>query len=122
MNPRIARLKRLGPVGAVIERAASAALTRRVFGKPARRLAKAWRRNGGRSATYRVDWSPRARRWEPATASNCHCCSTRPRGPMRRCSVAAPVDDHLADTMRRNWAGFAHNGIAGLDSPSLHFG
>jgi para-nitrobenzyl esterase len=34
----------------------------------------------------------------------------------------APVDERLADTMRRNWAGFAHDGIAGLDSPSLRFG
>src|SRR6202008_890995 len=42
MNPRVVRLKRLGPVGTVIERGVSAALTRRVFGYPARRLANAW--------------------------------------------------------------------------------
>ena len=29
---------------------------------------------------------------------------------------------NLIETVRRNWAAFAHNGIAGLDSPSLHFG
>ena len=33
-----------------------------------------------------------------------------------------PVDDRLADTMRRNWSGFAHHGVDGLDSPSLRFG
>jgi para-nitrobenzyl esterase len=33
-----------------------------------------------------------------------------------------PVDDRLAETERRNWSGFAHDGIAGLDSPSLRFG
>src|SRR6185312_17110160 len=49
MDPRIARLKRLGPAGRAVEQAAAAALTRRVFGMPARRLAKSWRAKGGRS-------------------------------------------------------------------------
>jgi para-nitrobenzyl esterase len=120
MNPRIARLKRLRPVGAVIERTVSAALTRRVFGKPARRLAKTWRRNGGRAATFRVDWSP-------ARIGACHCIELpllfdAPAWVDAPMLGGAPVDERLADTMRRNWAGFAHNGIAGLDSPSLRFG
>jgi para-nitrobenzyl esterase len=120
MNPRVARLKPLGPVGAVIERTASAALTRRVFGKPARRLAEAWRGNGGRSATYRVDWSP-------ARMRACHCIELpllfdAPAWVDAPMLGGAPVDEHLADTMRRNWTGFAHDGIAGLDSPSLRFG
>jgi para-nitrobenzyl esterase len=34
----------------------------------------------------------------------------------------SPVDDRLAETVRRNWAGFAHTGVDGLDLPSLHFG
>jgi para-nitrobenzyl esterase len=122
MDPRIARWKRLGPVGALIERKAAAALTRRVFGMPARRLAKAWRRNGGRSATYRVDWSPPG-----APMGACHCielpllfdASAWADAPMLG---GGPVDDRLAETMRRNWSGFAHHGIDGLDSPSLRFG
>jgi para-nitrobenzyl esterase len=120
MNHRIARLKRLGPVGAVIERTASAALTRRVFGKPAQRLANAWRRNGGRAATFRVDWSP-------APMRACHCIELpllfdAPAWVDAPMLGGAPVDERLAERMRRNWAGFAHNGVDGLDSPSLRFG
>jgi para-nitrobenzyl esterase len=33
-----------------------------------------------------------------------------------------PVDDRLAETMRRNWGGFAHHGVDGLDSQKLRFG
>ena len=114
MNPRIVRLSRLGPVAAVIERAASAALTRRVFGMPARQLAKTWRRNGGRAATFRVNWSP-------ARIGACHCIELpllfdAPAWADAPMLGGAPVDERLADTMRRNWSGFAHNGIGGLDS------
>jgi para-nitrobenzyl esterase len=122
MDPRIARLKLLGPVGAVIERAASAALTRRVFGVPARRLAEAWRRHGGQSAAYRVDWSPPG-----APLGACHCIELPLLFDAHAWADApmlggGPVDDRLAETMRRNWSGFAHDGIDGLDSPSLRFG
>ena len=125
MNPRVARLSRLGPVGAVMKRAASAALTRRVFGMPARRLAKAWRRNGGRSATFRVDWSP-----PRAPLGACHCIELpllfdAPAWADAPMLAGGPVDDRLAETLRRNWSGFAHNGIEGLDSPrrrrDIHF-
>lgn len=122
MDPRIARMKRFGPVGAVIERAASAALTQRVFGMPARRLAKAWRGHGGRSATYRVDWSP-----PRAPLGACHCIEL-PLLFDAHAWADAPmlgggrVDDRLVETMRRNWSGFAHHGVGGLDSPALRFG
>jgi para-nitrobenzyl esterase len=122
MNPRIVRLSRLGPLGAVIERVASAALTRRVFGMPARRLAEAWRRHGGRSAAYRVDWSP-----PRAPLGACHCIELpllfdAPAWADAPMLGGGPVDHRLAETMRRNWSGFAHDGIDGLDSPSLRFG
>jgi para-nitrobenzyl esterase len=122
MDPRIARMKRLGPVGAVIERAASAALTRRVFGTPARRLAEAWRGHGGRSATYRVDWSP-----PRAPLGACHCIELpllfdAPAWTDAPMLGGGRVDDRLAETMRRNWSGFAHHGVAALDSPALRFG
>jgi para-nitrobenzyl esterase len=120
MDPRNARRKRLGPVSAVFERAASAALTRRVFGMPARRLAEAWRGHGGRSATYRVDWSP-------ARMGACHCIELpllfdAPAWADAPMLGGGPVDERLAETMRRNWSGFAHHGVDGLDSPSLRFG
>jgi para-nitrobenzyl esterase len=122
MDPRTARLKRLGPVGTAVERAASAALTRRVFGVPARRLAEAWRGHGGRSATYRVEWSP-----PRAPLGACHCIELPllfdgPAWTDAPMLGGDPVDDRLAQTMRRNWSGFAHHGTDGLDSPSLRFG
>lgn len=120
MDPRLARLKRLGPLGRTVERAAAVAMTRRAFGKPAHRLAHLWRKHGGRSATFRVDWSPSA-------MGACHCIEL----PLLFDSAAwadAPmlggraVDDRLAGTMRRNWSGFAHNGVDGLDSQAMRFG
>ena len=89
---------------------------------PARRLAKAWRRNGGRCATYRVDWSP-----PDAPLGACHCIELPLLFDAHAWADApmlggGPVDDRLAETMRRNWSGFAHHGIDGLDSPSLRFG
>jgi para-nitrobenzyl esterase len=119
MDPRMARWKRLGPVGALVERVAAAALTRRVFGMPARRLAEAWHGYGGRAATYRVDWTPSG-----APLGACHCIEL-PLLFDAQAWADAPmlgggrVDDRLAETMRRNWSGFAHRGVDGLDSPSL---
>jgi para-nitrobenzyl esterase len=119
MDRRIARLKRYGPVGRIAERAASFAMTRRAFGKPARQLAKLWRKHGGRSATFRVDWSP-------SKLGACHCVEL----PLLFDAAAwsgspmlggRQVDDRLAATMRRNWTGFAHHGVSGLDSPALRF-
>jgi para-nitrobenzyl esterase len=107
-------------VGAVIERAAAAALTRRVFSMPARRLATTWREYGGRSATYRVDWSP-------GPMGACHCIELpllfdSPGWADAPMLGDRPVDDRLADTVRRNWSGFAHRGVDGLDSADLRFG
>jgi para-nitrobenzyl esterase len=120
LDPRAARLRRFGPPGRAVGRAAVAALTQRVFGRPARRLAKAWREYGGRSATFRVDWSPGP--W-----GACHCIElpllfdTPPwsDAPMLG---GRPVDARLAAAVRRNWSGFAHHGVAGLDSATMHFG
>jgi para-nitrobenzyl esterase len=119
MDPRMARWKRLGPVGALIDRKAAAALTRRVFGRPAEQLADAWRGYGGRAATYRVDWSP-----PDAPLGACHCIEL-PLLFDAHAWADAPmlgggrVDDRLAETVRRNWSGFAYHGIDGLDSTSL---
>jgi para-nitrobenzyl esterase len=120
MNPRIVRLKRFGPLGRILERAATVAMTQRVFGTPGRRLAKFWRKHGGRSATFRVDWAP-----SPLGA--CHCIEL-PLLFDGASWAGAPmlgdrgIDQPLAARMRRNWAGFAHDGVAGLDSPKLRFG
>jgi para-nitrobenzyl esterase len=122
MEPRMARLKRVGPLDAVIERAAAFALTRRVFRVPAGRFAQTWRGYGGRSATYRVNWSP-----PRAPMGPCHCIELPllfdgPAWHDAPMLGGDPVDDRIAETMRRNWSGFAHHGIDGLDSPSLRIG
>ena len=120
MDPRTARVRRLGPVGRAVERAAAAALTRRVFGAPAHRLVGQWRTHGGRVASFRVDWSP-------AAMGACHCIElpllfdSAPWGDAPMLG-GRPVDQRLAEAMRRNWSGFAHNGVAGLDSQALRFG
>jgi para-nitrobenzyl esterase len=119
MDPRIARAKRFGPLGGAVARVAATALTRRVFAVPARRLAAAWRNYGGRAATYRVDWSP-----TPMGA--CHCIELpllfdAPAWADAPMLGGRPVDHRLAETMRRNWSGFAHHGVGGLDSAALRF-
>jgi para-nitrobenzyl esterase len=122
VDPRIARLKRLGPLGTAVEWAAAASLTRRVFSRPARQLAEAWRKYGGRAATFRVDWSP-----PHAPLGACHCIElpllfdgpTWADAPMLG---GDPIDHRLAETMRRTWSGFAHYGVNGLESSALRFG
>jgi para-nitrobenzyl esterase len=117
MDPRIARVRRLGPVGRAVERTAAAAMTRRAFSTPARRLVQQWRSHGGRAATFRVGWSP-------AAMGACHCIElpllfdSAPWGDAPMLG-GRPVDQRLAGTMRRNWSGFAHRGIDGLDSQAL---
>ncbi|MFG1933375.1 carboxylesterase family protein [Mycobacterium sp. NPDC048908] len=120
MDRRIARLKRYGPLGRIAERAASVAMTRRAFGRPARRLARLWRKHGGRSATFRVDWAP-------SRMGACHCIELPLLFDVAAWADAPmlggrPVDARLAETMRRNWTGFAHRGVDGLDSAALRFG
>jgi len=100
MNPRIARAKRFGPPGRILERAAAAAMTRLVFSAPARRLARTWQGYGGRSATFRVDWSP-------SRLGARHCIEL----PLLFDSAAwedapmlggRPIDNRLAEAVRRN--------------------
>jgi para-nitrobenzyl esterase len=120
MNPRIVRLKRFGPLGRIVERVARAAMTQRAFGKPARLLARQWRNFGGRSATFRVDWAP-------SDMGACHCIELPllfdPAPWVHAPMIGGrPIDARLAEAMRRNWIGFAHRGVAGLDSATLRFG
>jgi para-nitrobenzyl esterase len=102
--------------------AAAAALTRRVFSAPARRLAATWRGFGGRSATFQVGWSP-----PRAPLGACHCIELpllfdAPAWADAPMLGGDAVDDRLAETMRRNWSGFAHHGVDALDSPALRVG
>jgi para-nitrobenzyl esterase len=122
MDPRVVRMKRYGPVGGAFERIATTAVTRKVFGAPARRLAESWRGYGGRAATFRVDWSPPS-----APLGACHCIELpllfdAPAWADAPMLGGGPVDHRLAEVMLRTWSGFAHHGVSGLDSTTLRFG
>ena len=122
MDPRVVRMKRFGPLGSAFERIATIAMTRKVFGRPARRLAESWRGYGGRAATFRVDWSPPS-----APLGACHCIELpllfdAPVWADAPMLGGGPVDHRLAEVMLRTWSGFAHHGVNGLDSTTLRFG
>jgi para-nitrobenzyl esterase len=124
MSPRARGPKRLGPLGSMAMRVASATATRRVFGGPAYRLAASWRTNGGLAATYRFDWAPVG-----APLGACHCIEL----PLLMGTPSAwlgapmlgpgrdPIDQRLARTVRSAWAAFAHHGVAALSEPSVRF-
>ncbi len=124
MMRRAAAVKRLGPPGSMAMRVISAAVTKRVFGGPAHRLAETWRANGGRAATYRFDWAPAG-----APLGACHCIelpllmgtpSSWLGAPMLG-PEQNPIDQRVARMLRGTWAAFAHQGIATLSAPSLIF-
>ena len=125
MDPRGARVQRLGPLGAVLTAAIGRNLTRSVFGRPAIDLARTWERLGGRSATFRIDWAP-----PRAPLGACHCIELPlllgAVGSWRDAPMLGPeprtVDEDLGRQMRSLWAGFAHDGIAALGQRHLVFG
>ncbi|RUP06292.1 MAG: carboxylesterase/lipase family protein [Mycobacterium sp.] len=122
MDSRGRRLARLGLPGRVIARIAGDVLTRRVFGAPARELAKFWTSNGGAAATFRVDWSPPG-----APLRACHCIELPLLFGTPECWADAPmlgpgpdpIDIELGRKVRGYWAAFAHHGVAGLGCSSL---
>jgi len=122
MDSRGRRLARLGLPGRVIARIAGDVLTRRIFGAPARELAKFWISNGGAAATFRVDWSPPG-----APLRACHCIELPLLFGTPECWADAPmlgpgpdpIDIELGRKVRGYWAAFAHHGVAGLGCSSL---
>lgn len=116
MDPRSRWLGRFGK--SLLTRAA----TRRIFGRPARNLAKLWTSAGGRAATFVVDWSPAG-----APLGACHCIEL----PLLFGSPASwadapmlgpksdPIDLDRARTTRDRWAAFAHDGIPALGGTVL---
>lgn len=107
LDPRGARLWRLGRVGAAASSAAGRAVTRRMFGAPALALAESWRAAGGRAHTYRVDWTP-------GPFGACHCIELPLLLGSHETWSGAPmlgrtgVDDELAVRVRAQWSAFAH--------------
>lgn len=122
MDPRGHRLQRLGRPGRAMARLFGDVLTRRIFGGPARGLAKFWTSNGGAAAIFRVDWSPPG-----APLRACHCIElpllfgtpeSWADAPMLG-PGPDPIDSGLARRTRGYWAAFAHHGVAGLGGFSL---
>lgn len=125
MDPRTRRLCRLGPPGALLAAAVGRTFTRQVFGRPATELVDDWARAGGRSASFRVDWAP-----PQAPLGACHCIEL----PLLLGSPAVwadapmlgpdpdPIDDTVARRVRALWSGFAHDGVAALETASLTIG
>lgn len=124
MDRRVAAVGRVPALARLVTKAATPALTRRIFGGPAERLAKAWRAHGGAVGQYRFDWTP-----ENAPLGACHCMelpflfesatawSDAPMlGPNRT------IDAQLAREMRARWTQFAHRGIESLPAASMRFG
>ncbi|MHA0285916.1 carboxylesterase family protein [Mycobacterium sp. C3-094] len=110
LDPRGARLRRLGPVGGAVASAAGRALTRRAFGAPAIALAHSWRAAGGRAQTYRVDWTP-------GPLGACHCIELPLLFGSPETWSDAPmlgddgVDEELAVRVRAQWSAFAHGRV-----------
>lgn len=101
------------------------AATEAIFGKAARDLADAWRANGGRVLTYRVDWAPAG-----APLGACHCIelpllfgtpSTWSAAGMLG-TAPNPIDQELSRETRTHWTEFAHHGVAAWDRGSVRFG
>lgn len=125
LSPTAARLRGLGPLAGIVKNAASKVLTRRVFEGPAVSIARTWRDYGGRATAYRVDWSPRG-----APLGACHCielplllgASGSWSGAPMLGPNTDPVNEHLAQEMRRRWSRFAHDGADSLDAHELRLG
>lgn len=107
LDPRGARLRRLGPVGAATSSAAARVITRRMFGAPALALAASWRAAGGRAHTYRVDWTP-------GPFGACHCIElplllgSRETWSEATMLSESGIDEQLAIRVRAQWSAFAH--------------
>jgi para-nitrobenzyl esterase len=122
MDPRGHRLRRLGTPGGAVAQLIGGVATRRVFGRPAIELARAWTSNGGAGATFRVDWSPPG-----APLGACHCIDLPLLFGSPECWADAPmlgvkphpIDMLLARKTRGYWAAFAHHGTVALGNSSL---
>jgi para-nitrobenzyl esterase len=97
-------------------------VTDTVFASPAKKLARTWRSHGGTVATFRVDWAP-----AHSSLGACHCIELPllfgsdadwADAPML---AGQPVNTALGAEMRRVWAAFAYNGVAGIGRQDLIF-
>ncbi|GAB2636329.1 carboxylesterase family protein [Nocardia goodfellowii] len=121
MNPRAARLGKLGALGRVITRAISRRVTAKIFGDPAEAVARLWREAGGKAATYRFNWEPAG--GEPFGATHCIDLPFLFSGDWSDAPMLAGqiIPAELSARMRATWAGFARSGTASLPTSVLRF-
>lgn len=119
MDPRSERLTPLGKIGLAIRRRITAKVTEQTFNPQP--LIRIWEEAGGKVASYRFDWAP-----EDSELGACHCIELPAifSGDWSNAPMLADqeVPAELAAEVRRTWARFAKDGVAGLDSTSVVFG
>ncbi|MEU3471866.1 carboxylesterase family protein [Rhodococcus sp. NPDC006774] len=111
-------LNRFGVVSSVLTAPVVRLVTNLLFGVDS--MVKMWHGAGGRVASYRVDWAPKG-----APLGACHCIEL-PLLFGDAWSDAPMLAGHtpptaLAARVRRTWAAFAREGVAGLPARSLVF-
>lgn len=111
-------LNRFGVVSSTLTAPVVRLVTSMLFGVDG--MVKMWHRAGGRVASYRVDWAPKG-----APLGACHCMEL-PLLFGDAWSDAPMLAGHtpptaLAARVRRTWAAFAREGVAGLPERSLVF-
>lgn len=111
-------LNRFGVVSSVLTAPVVRLVTNLLFGVDS--MVKMWHGAGGRVASYRVDWAPKG-----APLGACHCIELPllfgdawSDAPMLAGNTPPTA---LAASVRRTWAAFAREGVAGLPGRSLVF-
>lgn len=123
MNPRVAGLSRIKPLGRAAVRSIAPTITRRMFGALVEPFVASWRAHGGRVASYRFDWRPVG-----APLGACHCMELAllfeagdvwSDAPML--GPGGAIDRPLAARLRTTWTDFAHRGVEGLPATTMRF-
>ncbi|GGF25968.1 carboxylesterase family protein [Williamsia phyllosphaerae] len=119
-DPRAMRLTRAGFPGRAVYRLVVRRVTHAVFGRSAHGLAARWTDAGGAAAQYVFGWAPRT-----GLLGACHSIEL-PFLFSGSWSDALMLggqdpDPRLAARMRRTWATFVRDGVAGLGTRSLTF-
>ncbi len=120
LDPRAERLTRAGFLGRAVYRFVVRRVTHAVFGRSAQGLAAQWTDAGGAAAQYVFGWAPRT-----GLLGACHSIEL-PFLFSGSWSDAMMLggqepDPRVAARVRRTWAAFVRDGVAGLGSRSLTF-
>jgi para-nitrobenzyl esterase len=118
VDPRAAKLAKLGVAGRAIRPLLVRGVTQRLFGSA--HVADIWRTAGGKVATYRLDWAPAGN-----GLGACHCLELPLlfNGDWSDAPMLAgqPPPPELTAEIRRTWATFARSGADALDFQQIRF-